>query len=406
MTVETTTRHLTRTLRPTPRQRVEAAISVVTPLAWALLVVGVVALVVGRRVGWEELTVLGVTALVALAACAAFTIGQPKLAVRVDVRPTRVPAGGRSAAAVTVARASGGRLLGVDMELGVGDGVAEFRVPSLGPQSIHEEVFILPTRRRAIIPVGPATSVRGDPLGLLRRVRGWTEPEPLFVHPRTVALAELGSGFVRDLEGKPTRDVSPADVAFNTMREYEPGDDRRFIHWMTTARVGKMMVRQFVDTRRSHVGIAIDGTLAAYPDDDDFELAVSAAASLGVRVLREEQDLSVVACGSRVPGGAGNLMLDHLAGIDLVARGRGLAAEADLLTKVASGFSIVMLVTGAATSVADLRAAAVRFPLDVRVLLVRVDPEGETGFRPLGDALLLTLSRLDEMGRLLRSVAS
>lgn len=401
-----TTRALTRTLRPTPRQRAQAALSVVTPLAWTLLVVGVVGAVVGRRLGWVELTIAASTSLLVLVASVGFTIGRANLAVAVEVRPARVQAGDRAAASVTVGSASGGRLLGVHMELTVGAGVAEFRVPTLGPGAAHEEIFILPTRRRAVIPVGPTTSVRSDPFGLLRRVAVWTEPEPLFVHPRTIALAELGSGFVRDLEGKATNNVSEADVVFNTLREYEPGDDRRFVHWLTTARVGELMVRQFIDTRRSHVGVVVDGTRASYGDDDEFETALSAAASLGVRVLREEQELSMVVARERVPTTAGNVMLDHLAAVETNWSGTGLRGEVDQLLRMTGGLSLALLVTGSQSAVADLRAAAVRLPEDVRVLILRVDPDAETGFRPLGSHLLLTLDDLDDLTRLLWTVAS
>ena len=121
--------------RPVPsvRDRAERAASVVTPLAWALLAGGVASLLVGRRLGWRELTVAGATALVVLAAGAAFTIGRTRLRVAVDVRPARVQAGGRAAAAVTATAAGSRRTLGHAMELTVGEGVAEFGVPSLRP---------------------------------------------------------------------------------------------------------------------------------------------------------------------------------------------------------------------------------------------------------------------------------
>ena len=47
----------------------------------------------------------------------------------------------------------------------------------------------------------------------------------------------LPSGFAKDLEG-PTSDASPAgDIAFHALRPYQLGDDRRHIHWMSTARI-------------------------------------------------------------------------------------------------------------------------------------------------------------------------
>ena len=89
-----------------------------------------------------------------------------------------------------------------------------------------------------VIPVGPATSVRGDPIGLIRRQVSWAEQTEVFVHPRTTRLEPFGSGLLRDLEGRTTEDVSMSDLAFHTLREYVPGDDRRYIHWRSSAKVG------------------------------------------------------------------------------------------------------------------------------------------------------------------------
>ena len=49
---------LSRTMAPTPIERAGAALRIVTPLAWGLLAVAIVALVAGRLLGWVELTVL------------------------------------------------------------------------------------------------------------------------------------------------------------------------------------------------------------------------------------------------------------------------------------------------------------------------------------------------------------
>lgn len=396
-----TSRTLTRTLRPTARQRLRRYSAIVTPLAWAVFALAVISMVVGRHYHWVELTVLAVTLLVVLAISVAFTFGQSEMGVWVEVKPNRVQAGDHSAALITVANASGGRMYPVGMELTVGEGVAEFQVPMLGHGISHEEVFILPTHRRAVIPVGPATSVRSDPLGLLRQTQTWADVQPLYVHPKLISLRELGTGFVRDLEGTTTNQLSDADVAFHTLREYQPGDDRRYIHWRTTARVGKHMVLQFVDTRRSHVAVIVDGTTSAYPDPDHFETAVSVAGSLGVRVLRDEQDLSLVVAADRIPTSGGNAMLDGLAGVELGAKHASLVAEVHRLFRYASGISLALLVTGANTSIADLRAAATLFPQDVRVLLLRVDHRAEASIQPIGQDVLLTLAALEDFPGLL-----
>ena len=71
------------------------------------------------------------------------------------------------------------------------------------------------------------------------------------MHPLLVSLAGASSGLLRDLEGQATRDLSDSDLSFHALRDYVAGDDRRYIHWRTTARRGSLMVKQFEDTRRT-----------------------------------------------------------------------------------------------------------------------------------------------------------
>src|SRR5690625_5413082 len=154
----------------------------------------------------------------------------------------------------------------------------------------HEELFAVPTRRRAVLVVGPVRSVRDDPLSLMRRQVTGARPQELFGHPRTVRLDEAASGFLRDLEGTPSSDLSSSDIAFHALRDYAPGDDRRHVHWRTTARTGKLMVRQFEETRRSHVVVALDDLAEHYASDEEFELAVSAAASIAAQTLKRSEE--------------------------------------------------------------------------------------------------------------------
>lgn len=398
--------------RVTVLQRVRRTVGIVTPFGWVVLAATSVSWVVGWRLGWEEFMLIATACATVLVAAIAFTFGRMDLQVEIEVDPQRVVVGQRSAGRMLVTNPGQRRTLASRMELEVGAGAAEFDVPGLAGGAEHEELFVLPTERRAVIPVGPATTVRGDPLGLLRRTASWTEPVPLFVHPRTVPLGHLGAGLLRDLEGQPTTDLSPSDIAFHALREYEAGDDRRFIHWMTTARVGELMVRQFTDTRRAHMAIVLDGVRSDYGATDgdaldhseQFELAVSITGSLGVRALSDEQDVSLMACGQQVPIVSGPTMLDRLAGVELGRTRLSLVSQVQALVNEVAGISLAIVVTGSETSIADLRAATMRFPIDVRTMAVRVDPGGRTGFRPVGGTLVLSVASLDELGHLLWAV--
>ena len=158
----------------------------------------------------------------------------------------------------------------------------------------------IPALARGIVAVGPATTVRSDPIGLLRREHAFADVHQLYVHPRTTALPSTSAGLIRDLEGSPTRRLVDSDMSFHAIREYTAGDSRRQIHWKSTAKTGRLMVRQYEESRRSRMAVVLAVAEAEYSDADEFELAVSCAASLGLRAVRDARDVAIVT-GSEIP---------------------------------------------------------------------------------------------------------
>ena len=380
---------------------------VVTPLARSLAVLALVSWLIGWRLGWAEFMVLAVGCIAVLLLALPFAFGRPMLDVQLELGPSRVTVGQRASGRVHVRNSARGRLLPVRIELPVGRGVARFDLPSLAVGADHEEIFRVPTRRRAVLSVGPVRSVRGDALGLYRRDVEWSDVEELIVHPKTVNLNTLGSGFLRDLEGQVTNHLSSSDVAFHTLRDYVP---RRFVHWRTSARTGKLMVRQFVDTRRSHAAVVIDTDPTSYlqpgepgtVDGDEFELSVAAAASLALRVVRDEQTLSLMTGRGRLACSTGQQVLDSCARVESDAGG-GLPAAASALTTDAADASIVFLFTGSAATVGSLRRAVRGVSPDARVLAVRARLGGTSAFRESGGISLLELAALHDLAGLVRA---
>jgi len=297
------------------------------------------------------------------------------------------------------------RLLPLRVELIVGRGVANFEVPLLPGGASHDDLFTVPTSRRAVIPIGPARTLRGDPLGLLRRTLAWRDITNLYVHPVTTVLEGVGAGFLRDLEGRTTDDTSTSDVELHTLRDYVPGDDRRLVHWRTSARSGRLMVRQFVDTRRSHVAIVQSGHAADYATDDEFELAVSALASLGVRAVRDQQSLEILAAGRTIRTTSAVSILDGASGIERSGSGPGLSDSAVQLLRRTGGVTLALLVTGSLTSISTLRSAAARFGSDVKVVALRAACDGSSGVREVGPTVVMTVAALGDLPRLVRAVS-
>ncbi len=379
--------------------RVRPVLAPVSRLGWFVLLASVGCWFVGREFGWIELMYMATAGVVLFVACAVLTVGRTKLDVRVEVDPQRVRVGAPAAGRVVAVNTARAALLPVVLELPIGAGAARFQLPLLRPGGEHEELFVVPTNRRGVIEVGPALTVRGDPLGLLRRTVSWTEVLELFVHPVVVPLESLGAGLLRDLEGQTTQDVSMSDLAFHALRDYQPGDDRRYIHWRSSAKAGRFLVRQFLDTRRSHVTAVVDSAPSSYPDPDDYELAISAAASVTVRAVQDDQDVSVVAGGHAVPGAEGRRVLDTFSRAEL-----GPYTLSDLTvtaTRVAPETSIALLVTGSLTDYRDLQRAASHFPPEVRTVVLRVDPTAPTGIGGTTDLMVLSLQSLSELPALL-----
>ena len=373
---------------------------------WVLLVLVAVVAVVGLSLGWSEFVAVAVTGLVVLLAAAVFVLGRNTYAETLDVAADRVIVGDEAYARLTVSNTGTRAVLPARMEVPVGRNVAGFPLPRLAAGAEHDELLRIPTSRRSVIVVGPVRSVRGDPFGLVGRTLSWTPPQTVYVHPRTIRLDQAATGLLRDLDGRPTSIISNSDISFHALREYVPGDDRRYVHWKSTARSvdGTIMVRQFQDTRRNHLAIALDDLEAGYTREPDFELAVSVCGSMGLHALRMEQDLTL-ATADKLPTGTRTRLLDGLAQLELRREGRDFGAVTEGLVRNARSVSTVALITGASTTLDVIRRAADRFGPDVRVLAVRTEEGAEAAHRAVGRLRMLTVGSLADLPRLLRRAA-
>ncbi len=330
-----------------------------------------VAWFVAWRLHWVEFGAVVAGCAVVLVIASLFMLGRDRIAVAIALEPARVVAGQSAEGSIEATNDTGRRILPFRLEAPVGGAVVRADVPSLAIGSAHREEFEIPTTRRGVVAVGPVSSVRGDPLGLMRREVAWTRSVELFVHPRTVALGGIGSGWIRDLEGLSTNDISASDVELHTLREYEPGDDRRHVHWRTSVRVGKLMVRQYIDTRRWELAVVIATARHEYAGDDEFELAVSIAASLGARGLRDRQSVSCIAGPDEVPAIDASTFLDGLCRVEMSSSARSIADTVMESRGRLRAASVIVLVTGSRVDVHVLRLAAEQFPPGTRVVSIR-----------------------------------
>lgn len=388
--------------------------AVVTPLGWTMLLTAVVGLIGGYLIGWAELvTVAWVAALLVLIALL-YLLGATTHRAELFLPHTRVVAGQSAAGQVTVRNAAAGGLFGAVLEVPVGNGLVRLPLPTLLGTSAHEEVFLVPTSRRGVITVGPVRTVRGDPIGLLRRERVWAQSIDLYVHPATVSISSTSTGYLRDLEGRLTRELTDSDVSFHALREYQTGDDRRYIHWKSTAKQGVYMVRQFEQTRRSHLLVALSLSRADYADDDEFELAVSAAGSLGVRAIRDARTVSMLVSDETPEFAKRKVLavrslstlsrlrlLDDLTRLELADNALGLVDLARVAAGRVGGMSVAFLLLGSTASASTLRSAAASFPEGVEVVAVVCEPGYVPSLRRVADLTVVNIGYLADLQKAL-----
>ncbi|MEI5583128.1 MULTISPECIES: DUF58 domain-containing protein [unclassified Agromyces] len=396
---------------------------VVSPVGRLVIVVAATSFAIAWGLGWIELAFVGATLLAALLIAIPFVFGRVRYRVGIELQPRRVVAGERALGRLVVENVGDAPSVPSQLELPVGAGLAEFVVPAIAPGDEHEELFAVPTQRRAVIVAGPAASVRGDQLGLLRREVRWTDPVELFVHPVTARLAPSAAGLVRDLEGEVTRTITNNDISFHALRAYEPGDALRNVHWRTSARTGQLMVRQYEETRRSQL-LLVQATRADhYASEEEFELAVSVLASLGVQVIRDATRFALATDGRTLNTATPIALLDDTSRIEPAgaaadpagSRSRDLggataapaASVRDLVREAARRVpvpSVVIVVGGSHAPLAEFRAVETVFASDTQVIAFRAELGATSRITRVGESTVVTVGALDELSRLVRRV--
>lgn len=374
-------------------------VGAVTTTGWAVIMLVIVGLALAVAFQWVEALACALAGVVALVLAAMRVAWRPPHVVSIRVPNERIVAGQTAVGEISVRNERARSVRSGIIELPIGTGTGEFVVPPLGAHETWDEMFLISSRHRGLINVGPARAVRSDALGLLRRVRMWDEPVLLHVHPRTVRVPFDATGFQLDVEGVATGKLSSSDVSFHALRDYEPGDDRRAVHWQSTARLGKLIVRQYEETHRSHHVIVLDTSRDAW-DHDAFETAVSVAGSLGLANLRESRPVSLTTTEGWLPSGVAMRMLDALSEVKALSFG-DLSRRVREAVAQRPGVSALTLIVG--PNVTDTEAAhlARLAPIDVPVSIIRIGAEGVRARRDLGRGVLLDCSTLDDLPRII-----
>jgi len=158
--------------------------------------------------------------------------------------------------------------------------------------------------RRGSYRLGPLRIRTGDPFGLFTSEMTIGHPTGVVVFPEVVSLPHW------QLPPSPIEGTTPvkrrheaATPLVNTVRPYVHGDAINRIHWLSSARHGEMMVKEFDLEQAADLWMVLDLDRAVHAGvglDASVETAVTVAASVALRTLADNRSVAMTASARRV----------------------------------------------------------------------------------------------------------
>jgi len=156
--------------------------------------------------------------------------------------------------------------------------------------------------RRGEYSLGPLLVRASDPFDLFPQEATFGGVEKILVFPRIVPLPDFAEPSTQLVgESSPRQRVHAISTDSSSVRQYVPGDSESRIHWLTTARVDALMVKQFDRGSANHVWLVFDmdvGTVAGEGAESTDECGAELVASTLDKYLRMALPVGYAAFGS------------------------------------------------------------------------------------------------------------
>ncbi len=144
----------------------------------------------------------------------------------------------------------------------------------------YRGTYVLESVPRGRYVVDRATAAIEDPFGLARSEVELKAGGALVVYPRLVALSGLFSeSGAHAQDGRRLLLRRPSGFDLHSVREYVEGESLRKVHWASTARRGRLMVKELEDSPRDEIAVVLDADAAGVVGES-LDVAVRAAGSI------------------------------------------------------------------------------------------------------------------------------
>lgn len=171
----------------------------------------------------------------------------------------------------------------------------EHNLPDIGANS-HVTAFIeLTALQRGYLDLPAVLIKRTDPLGLFKGCIKVPTKDRLLILPKRYPLPPITlPGSRKHHAGGITQASSIGNAdEFHSLREYNPGDPIKMLHWKSVAKTGELIIRENEDQFFVRHALILD-TFQVEPTTARFETAISIAASLACSTRTQDSMLDLM----------------------------------------------------------------------------------------------------------------
>ncbi len=297
-----------------------------TNRGWQLCLLAIVTAALGRVLAIVELVVIGFSIL-ALVVASTVWLASTRMRLRLQrsVNPTRVHAGDNAAVNLRVTNLGRRTPAFTITDLVTGTSGATLQTGPLRTAMTSEGLYRLPTSRRGRLEIGPAVVTVADPIGIAEVSLNVGKAADFIIYPKIVPLPAmtLAAGPQALAASGKQHSLHRSGEDFYGLRDYTVGDDPRRIHWRSTARLGRPMVREGEIARQNQLSVLLDTRTDSYVDRyrgengagpsstglsdieaaaKSFDTAVTIAASVIAATLRRGDAVRLITTSGAVIG--------------------------------------------------------------------------------------------------------
>ncbi len=382
-------------LRRVRRWSKRAFTAYVSSLGWMVAILALLSLIAFTMLGWHELFATASAYLLMLAAAILMSLGNTSFSASTHISGRCVTVGDTVRVGVSVGNVGMTPTVSACASLPVGRDCERFSIPPLAAGRTHRIDMEFTAVARSVLQVGPLSIRKGDPFGLIRREKRLDERTQVFIHPPIVPITMSDAGMQHDFEGCPSREIVNDDLDFQDLREYEPGDDLRNVHWLSSMKTGTLMVRQYESTRRNDTVLVLDVDPRNYANAREFELAVSVHASIGVECLLRNRPLTTHVGNVRA------IPVDTMSFLDSCS---AIEPDFDDAPNLAQGLldhagnaSFLLFTVGRFKDIDEIKRMIPALPSFSTCVVLRIVGEQRSDIRGFPDFTVITVGKLDDL---------